>query len=91
MSDIASNPVIMESLDLSQMMSRLNLSEIPKFPTYQEIYPQKWANNEEVEQRHMEIIKRLQGWPRGDNNEVLSLVFIFFEEDIKFIIFFTNS
>jgi len=69
-SDIASNPVIMESLDLSQMMSRLNLSEIPKFPTYQEIYPQKWANNEEVEQRHMEIIKRLQGWPRGDNNEL---------------------
>jgi len=69
-SDIASNPAIMESLDLSQMMSRLNLSEIPKFPTYQEIYPQKWANNDEVEQRHMEIIKRLQSWPRKDNNEL---------------------
>jgi len=68
--DIVSNPDIIESLDLSQMMSRLNLSETPKFPTYQEIFPEKWANNSQVEQRHMDIMRRLQSWPKKEDNEL---------------------
>ena len=71
--DIVSNPDIIESLDLSQMMSRLNLSETPKFPTYQEIFPEKWANNSQVEQRHMDIMRRLQSWPKKEDNEVTLL------------------
>lgn len=68
--DIVSNPDIIESLDLSKMMSRLNLDDIPEFPTYQQIFPEKWANDSQVEQRHEEIMSRIQSWPKKEDNEL---------------------
>merc|ERR1719369_862050 len=91
-SDIASNPGIIEKLDLSQMMSRLNLSEMPSFPTYQEIFPHKWANNSQVELRHMEIIRRLQSWPKTEDNEmdynmvILMTLMLIFNADFEGLI-----
>eukprot|EP00092_Neocalanus_flemingeri_P003211 GFUD01003433.1.p1 GENE.GFUD01003433.1~~GFUD01003433.1.p1 ORF type:complete len:764 (+),score=132.24 GFUD01003433.1:47-2338(+) len=68
--DIVSNPDVMDSLDLSQIMSRLDLSDTPRFPTYQEIYHKNWANDSKVEERHMEIMNRIQSWPKNEYNEL---------------------
>lgn len=68
--DIVSNPDIIESLDLSTTMSRLNLSDIPQFPTYHQIFPEKWANDSQVERKHEEIMRRIQSWPKKEDNEL---------------------
>jgi len=91
-SDIVTNQEFIESLDLSQMMSRLNLAEVPKFPSYQQIFPEKWANNKDVEQRHMEIINRIQNWPRSDTKEldynmvILMVLMLIFNADYEGLI-----
>jgi len=69
--DITSNPDMVESLDLTNIMSRLSLKDTtPTFPTYQEIFPEKWANDRKVEERHLEIMRRIQSWPKDENNEI---------------------
>ena len=71
-SDIAANPAIVEDLDLSLVMSRLSLAEgvVPSLPTYQEIFPASWAGDSRVEQRHREIMQRIQAWPKDQHNQV---------------------
>ena len=72
--EIAANHEMIETFDLSLIMSRLNLGWTPTFPSYEEVFPSQWANNQEVELRHREIMQRIQNWPYDGNNEVRSLI-----------------
>ena len=70
MAEIAANNEMIETYDLSLIMSRLNLGWTPQFPSYEEVFPSQWANNTEVETRHKQIMQRIQNWPYDHNNEV---------------------
>ena len=70
MAEIAANNEMIETYDLSQIMSRLNLGWTPQFPSYEEVFPSQWANNSQVESRHKQIMQRIQNWPYDQNNEV---------------------
>ena len=56
------------------IMSRLNLGWTPQFPSYEEVYPSQWANNSQVEERHRQIMQRIQNWPYDENNEVRPVI-----------------
>ena len=71
--EIAANNEMIETYDLSMIMSRLNLGWTPQFPSYEEVFPSQWANNSQVETRHKQIMQRIQNWPYDQNNEVPSL------------------
>jgi len=70
LNDVTSNKDIVESLNLTSMMNKLSLvNEKPKFPSYDELFPSKWANNKTLEERHKEIVSKIQKWPKDDTNE----------------------
>ena len=71
--EIAANNEMIETYDLSLIMSRLNLGWTPQFPSYEEVFPSQWANNSQVETRHKQIMQRIQNWPYDHNNEVSAL------------------
>ena len=73
MAEIAANNEMIETYDLSLIMSRLNLGWTPQFPSYEEVFPSQWANNSQVEERHKQIMQRIQNWPCDHNNEVSAL------------------
>ena len=73
MAEIAANNEMIETYDLSLIMSRLNLGWTPQFPSYEEVFPSQWANNSQVESRHKQIMQRIQNWPYDQNNEVPAL------------------
>ena len=70
MAEIAANNEMIETYDLSMIMSRLNLGWTPQFPSYEEVFPSQWANNSQVESRHKKIVQTIQNWPYDQNNEV---------------------
>ena len=92
MAEIAANNEMIETYDLSMIMSRLNLGWTPQFPSYEEVFPSQWANNSQVESRHKQIVRRIQNWPYDQNNEVIMsslspLISIFiFQFNYKYII-----
>ena len=67
---------MIESFDLSLIMSRLNLGWTPQFPTYEEVFPSQWANNSQVEDRHRRITQRIQKWPYDEDNEVIIILLV---------------
>jgi len=67
--EIAANNEMIETYDLSRIMSRLNLGWTPQFPSYEEVFPSQWANNSQVEARHRQIMERIQNWPYDQDNE----------------------
>ena len=69
--EIAANNEMIETYDLSLIMSRLNLGWTPQFPSYEEVFPSQWANNSQVESRHKQIVQTIQNWPYDQNNEVI--------------------
>ena len=68
--DLARDEEDVDNLDIRQMLSKLSLGSSPTMPTYTELYPTHWANNPAMEQRHLELITKMQSWPINDNNEV---------------------
>ena len=74
--EIAANNEMIESFDLSLIMSRLNLGWTPQFPTYEEVFPSQWANNSQVEDRHRRITQRIQKWPYDEDNEVIIILLV---------------
>ena len=60
-----------EDSELSRLLDRLNLQESPpSMPAYDDLYPPKWANNEELEKRHLDLMLKIKKWPRNGENEV---------------------
>ena len=57
-----------EDSELSRMLDRLNLQEsTPSMPAYDDLYPPHWANNEELERRHLALMLKIKKWPMNDN------------------------
>ena len=66
MKELAANKY--EDSELSRMLDRLNLQEsTPSMPAYDDLYPPHWANNEQLERRHLELMLKIKKWPMYDN------------------------
>ena len=59
----------MDSKDLSMIISRLQMAWTPKFPTYHEVFPPGWTGEQEVENRHEQIMRKIQTWPFDESNQ----------------------
>ena len=73
MKSVANNADLVSSLDLSDLLSGLELSDDDKdlrAASYDELYPQHWAGDSKVEQRHRKIVKRIIAWPKTEHDEV---------------------
>ena len=69
--ELAASKYDVENLELSKMLEDLNLQEsIPSMPAYDDLYPQHWANNDDLESRHKDLMLKIKKWPLNDKNEV---------------------
>ena len=70
---VTENPDLIQSLDLVDLLSGLDMSEDKndmRMVSYDELYPQHWARNTKAEQRHRDIVTRITNWPKTGENEV---------------------
>ena len=64
MKELAASKYDVENLELSQMLEELDLKEsIPRMPAYDDLYPKNWANNDDLERRHRELMRKIKLWP----------------------------
>ena len=71
MKELAASKYDVENLELSKMLDNLDLHESnPSMPAYDDLYPAHWANNDELERRHLELMLKIKKWPMNDKNEV---------------------
>ena len=71
MKELAASKYDVENLELSKMLEKLDLKEsIPTMPAYEDLYPEHWANNDELERRHRDLMLKIKLWPINDKNEV---------------------
>ena len=69
--ELAASKYDVENLELSKMLEELALQEsIPRMPAYDDLYPEHWANNDNLERRHRELMLKIKKWPMNDKNEV---------------------
>ena len=69
--ELAASKYDVENLELSKMLEELDLQEsIPRMPAYDDLYPEHWANNGNLERRHRELMLKIKKWPMNDKNEV---------------------
>merc|ERR1712233_207757 len=82
--ELAASKYDVENLELSKMLEKLDLKEsIPTMPAYEDLYPEHWANNDELERRHRDLMLKIKLWPINDKNEfdcnlVLMMMLILF-------------
>jgi len=82
--ELAASKYDVENLDLSKMLEELDLREsIPSMPAYDDLYPEHWANNDDLERRHRDLMLKIKKWPLNDKNEfdcnlVLMMMLILF-------------
>ena len=55
---------------ITEIFSRLKVGAGVSMPTYGDLYPEHWAMDKEVEDRHKEISRRIQRWPTDANDKV---------------------
>jgi len=70
---VANNPHLMNSQELADVLSRIELSKDGDemfLTTYDELYPPHWSGDSGIEQRHRNIIKRITEWPKVKGNEI---------------------
>ena len=73
MKALARNPKLVKSLELEELLSRLDLLKDPcdsRRPSYNELYPTGWARNTQTELRHREAVHKIVHWPALHNNKV---------------------
>ena len=69
--ELAASKYDVENLELSKMLEELDLQEsIPRMPAYDDLYPEHWANDDDLEMRHRELMLKIKKWPINDKNEV---------------------
>ena len=96
MKELAASKYDVENLELSKMLEKLDLKEsIPTMPAYEDLYPEHWANNDELERRHRDLMLKIKLWPINDKNEVeqeinldkvLDLLLSFFQFDCNLVL-----
>ena len=64
------NQEIQNTQVLIKLISKLSVGKSLGLPSYEDLYPEHWANDNEVEDRHKEIIRKIQRWPTDEKNEV---------------------
>ena len=70
---VANNEDLVDSLGLSNFLSRLELSDDDKdmwMASYNEVYPRNWAGDDRKERRHRSIVTRIIDWPKLVREEV---------------------
>eukprot|EP00092_Neocalanus_flemingeri_P014548 GFUD01015697.1.p1 GENE.GFUD01015697.1~~GFUD01015697.1.p1 ORF type:complete len:606 (+),score=152.84 GFUD01015697.1:2-1819(+) len=67
-SDLVNNSSSANIEDLVELTSKLSVGASLACPNYEDLYPAHWANNKEVEDRHKEIIRKIQIWPTDEKN-----------------------
>ena len=55
---------------INELFTRLKVGAGVSMPTYADLYPEHWAMDKEVEDRHKEISRRIQKWPTDANDKV---------------------
>ena len=73
MRSVANDPHLMSSQELSDILSKIELSNDGDemfLTTYDELYPPHWVGDTRAEQRHREIIERITEWPKVQGNGV---------------------
>ena len=55
---------------ITELFTRLEVGTGVSMPTYADLYPEHWAMDKEVEDRHKEISRRIQRWPTDANDKV---------------------
>ena len=55
---------------ITELFTRLEVGTGVSMPTYADLYPEHWAMDKEVEDRHMEISRRIQRWPTDADHKV---------------------
>ena len=72
-SDMMNNFREIENPNMVEMISNLPVKIGPTILSYEELYPDNWANNKEIEDRHREPVKKLQRWPNDEKNQVSAI------------------
>ena len=70
---LATNSNLVQSLELEELLSNLDLSKDASYsrrPSYNELYPTGWARNTHTELRHREAVHKIVHWPALHNNKV---------------------
>ena len=75
MEQIARDKEAIQSLALSDLLTRLDLSKDAQVPTYRVLYLENLPNEKETKEKHQEIVRKIVNWPRDDNNRVRFDVF----------------
>ena len=70
MRNIARDQETVQSLALSDLLSRLDLSKDTQLLTYKVLFPEILVNNREIQKRHQEMLRKIVNWPRDENNKV---------------------
>ena len=73
MKALSMNPDLVKSLEIEDLMTKLDLSKDPsdcRRPSYNELYPTGWARDQHTEIRHREAIHKIVHWPSSDKNKV---------------------
>ena len=73
MVNISKDQETIQSLALSDLLSRLDLSKDisdTRMPTYEDLYPEGWLSNRESQEKHQEIVRKIVNWPIDDNYKV---------------------
>ena len=70
---MSSNQDIVNSLDLHGLLSRLDLSRGvsgARMASYEDLYPEGWAEDRLAEGRHREAVYKIVNWPKDEKNMV---------------------
>ena len=73
MREIARNQSLVKSLELEDLMSRLDLSKDSadtQRPSYADLYPQGWRKDALAELQHREAVHKIVHWPVDKDNKV---------------------
>jgi len=83
-SDLVEDTEIDTTEYIADLFTRLRVDPRVTVPTYGELYPQHWARDREVEDRHKDITRRLQAWPYDHNHKfdynlvlIMSMILLF--------------
>ena len=76
--EIAADNAMAESVDLTPIMSRFRLGWNPRFPTYREAFPLGWTADQDIETRHEVIMRKIQSWPRDEENQLDQTMLLIF-------------
>ena len=74
---VANDPELMSSTEMSNLLSKIELSDEAEnrcLASYDQIYPPNWRGDRGAEQRHRSILQRIIEWPKIKKAEVTTII-----------------